>query len=127
MNLIKNNKFLIFIFLIIATILYGYSYLYKGHKDIEFASESFNGTTLGFARQVSKTPSLWLDKTIVLKGKITLIEKNGVTLDHQIYCQFKDSQTISKNMKKQITIKGKMIGYDDLLKEIKLAQCTLQK
>lgn len=127
MSLQKSKLLFIVLFSIALIGFGGYSYIYKSHKNIESAKVNYNGKSIDFLKEVKDNPSLWLDKIIVLTGTISQIDKNGIILDNTIYCQFKNLENSKLSNQTQITIKGNMIGYDDLLEEVKLNQCIVQK
>jgi lauroyl/myristoyl acyltransferase len=77
--------------------------------ELEFNTNSENAT------------KKYLNKTIEISGKITAIEKQQLILDKSIICDFMEIST--KKSEQQIKIKGRLLGYDDLLGEIKLDQC----
>jgi hypothetical protein len=127
MSLKKSKTLFIVLFSIVLIGFGGYSYLYKSHKNIESAKVNYSGKSIEFLKEVKENRSLWLDKTIVLTGIISQIDKNGIVLDYSVYCQFKNLENSKLSIQTQITIKGNMIGYDDLLEEVKLNQCIIQK
>lgn len=124
------SKSKIFIVAILAVITVGFginSYIYKPHKNVGTTKVSYTGSTKDFLKKATQNATLWLDKVVLLKGKITQIDDNGITLDNSIYCQFEKFSKDQFLIQTQITIKGNMIGYDDLLNEVKLNQCIVQK
>ncbi|MCL7752153.1 hypothetical protein [Polaribacter sp. Z022] len=127
MNLKRSKNILITISLISLIGFGGYSYIYKSHKKIEFKNADFEGKTNDFFKITKKDSNVWLDKTIVLEGIITKIDKKGIVLDNSIYCQFNNLKNIELSKNSLIKIKGNMIGFDDLLEEIKLNQCIILK
>lgn len=127
MNWLKNKKLFIFLFLIGLIGFGGYSYIYKSHKKIEFKNADYEGKSNDFLNKVEQNSSFWLDKTIVLEGQISKIDKNGIVLNNTIYCQFNDFKKLKLSKNNQVKIKGNMIGYDDLLEEVKLNQCIILK
>ncbi len=127
MSLSKSKIFIVAI-LAIITVSFGiYSYIYKPHKNVATIKVSYTGSTKDFLKKATQNATLWLDKVVLLKGKITQIDDNGITLDNSIYCQFENFSKDQFLIQTQITIKGNMIGYDDLLNEVKLNQCIVQK
>mgnify|MGYP005992679193 CR=1 FL=1 len=127
MNLSKINLILILVLLIVIIGFGGYSYLYKSHEKIVNSVATYTGNSKEILFKVHKEPSFWLDKTVVIKDKISATDPNGITLNNTVYCQFNNPQEIKNLAQKQITIKGKIIGYDDLLEEVKLHQCIVLK
>ena len=126
MNLSKKSK-LILIALIACSLIgfIAYKYVMKPPTTIEAKKVDFKGNADTFITMVQENASDWLDKVVVLEGIITSKDDSGVTINNQIYCQFKDKLKIATAQKK-IIIKGRFIGYDDLLEEIKLDQCIIQ-
>ena len=51
---------------------------------------------------------------------------NDMTLNEVIFCQFIDSIDSDFKPGMSITVKGRMIGYDDLLEQVKLDQCGIE-
>ncbi len=127
MNLHKNKTLFILLFLSVVICFCSYSYIYKPHQNIETATVNYHGDSKEFLKLVKENAITWLDQTIVLTGVVCEIDKNGIILDNTIYCQFKKSKNSNVSNQTEITIKGNMIGYDDLLEEVKLNQCIILK
>lgn len=127
MNLLKKNKL---IFLLLLVVLAGYSvykYTYKPHKTIEELESNYTGSSSDFLEKANINFDEWNSKVVELTGEITSIDNEGITLNNQIFCQFKVPNKITTlNLNQKITIKGRVIGYDDLLEELKLNQCILK-
>ena len=103
-----------------------YNYIYKDHRDIksEQAVYTLNSTDLinEFIVNPSDSEKKYLNKTIEVKGNITEINGFDLTLDDNIFCQFKFKIEAQSN---NVKIKGRFIGYDNLLEQIKLDQCNI--
>ncbi|QMU62847.1 MAG: hypothetical protein GKR88_00225 [Flavobacteriaceae bacterium] len=129
MNLSKKSKILLFILLGIFIIGFGmYKYAYQPHKTIEDFKVDFNGASKDFFVKIQENDSIWQNKGVVLSGVITAKDAKGITLDENTYCQFRDAATLhSLENNQTIKIKGRIIGYDDLLEELKLDQCIIQE
>lgn len=107
-----------------------YNYIYQDHRNIEaeqaaysLSSEDINKE---FSLNASEAQAKYLNKTIEISGTITEINTTDITLDDHIFCLFADSivqNSIILNSK--TTIKGRCIGYDDLLEQVKLDQCSI--
>lgn len=128
MSLKKRNKWLIFILIILLTFMViGYNYVYKSHKTTEELATNFKGKSNDFILLVNKNSSKWINKTVELSGEITEKDALGVVLNNSIYCQFiKTTNTNDFKPNQIITIKGVVVGYDDLLEELKLNQCIIK-
>ena len=128
MNLSKKNKLVIIIVLVIA---FGvgaiYAYVMKAPAKIESKKVDFSGTSDQLLIKILEDPAAWQDKIVVISGKVTSIDDNGILLSASIYCQLKDTTVLKKiNPTNDISLKGRIIGYDDLLEELKLDQCIIQ-
>ena len=64
----------------------------------------------------------YLDKILLLTGIITEAEENIIILDNSIVCSLDPSQITNEKIKlgSKISVKGRCIGYDDLLEEIRI-------
>jgi hypothetical protein len=128
MNLSKKNKWILNILVLSFIAFYTvYRYAYKPHKTIEKLEIEYTGTSLDFIEKVKEDTSIWNNKIVLLSGIITSKEDKGITLNNGIYCQFREVINSSKLKEgSPISLKGRVIGYDDLLEELKLDQCIIQ-
>jgi hypothetical protein len=97
------------------------SIIYKPHVLIEQQDSVYKGDALDFLEKIKVDASQWQDKIVELSGKITSKDKQGLMLNTAIYCQLKMMEDLSSLSEGQeVSIKGRIIGYDDLLEELKL-------
>lgn len=124
----KNKKWLLpSITLLILGIFLAYSYVYKPHQNTEDLKVDFKGEASTILSSIKGDSTLWLNKVVELSGKVTSKDSKGITLNNSIYCQFReDTKTSEINIDDTITIKGQIIGYDDLLDELKINQCIIK-
>ena len=122
-------KKLLFILIGIAILgFFGYTYIYKEHRNIAEEEAEFVLDAELLVKNFSENPEFanenYLNKTIAVEGKITAINDNNLILDNRIFCEF---SKFPENIKLQemLIIKGRCIGYDDLLGEVKLDQCSV--
>lgn len=127
------KKKLFYILLLLIVVIFGiYKYMYKSHRDIASEEAAFSKTVSEVFQAFKTNDSLanktYLDKTISVKGKITNIDLANkiITVDEKLSARFTDK--ISDNVKLQdsITLKGRLVGFDDLLEEIQMDQCTTE-
>ena len=122
---------LILIFVLIAGYLL-YSYVYQSHRDIASEKGVFTVTVdviyQEFKTDEQKANVKYLDKTIDVYGKISSIdsEENTIVLDDKMFAVFKDKMPANLKVASEIKIKGRFIGYDDLLGELKMDQCVME-
>ncbi|MED5316151.1 MAG: hypothetical protein VX744_00235 [Candidatus Neomarinimicrobiota bacterium] len=61
-----------------------------------------------------------LNQIVKVNGNVTGIDSLLVILDHQVICAPDLSAGLVPSIGESITVKGRCIGYDDLLKELRL-------
>lgn len=91
----------------------------------ELTSEAFSKSFTDDAVGANKK---YINQTVLLNGEVTNI--SGVTLSlNNIACNI-DSTEITKlktvKIGSKIAIQGLVVGYNDLMEEIALAQCTIK-
>ena len=81
---------------------------------------------LEFASNVTSATKKYSDKAISISGKVTAVSDSIITIDQTIICNFKSPDS---NIKKEqsISVKGRLVGFDDLMGELKLDQCSINK
>ena len=123
----KKRRFTILaLLLIIAVGLY--KYIYQNHRNIEAEKSAFiissNQLSDDITNNVSIAETKYLNKTIEVTGIISDLENNSTTLNQKVFCQFTE-QLNNINTDEYLKIKGRVIGYDDLLEQVKLDQCHI--
>ncbi|WP_109098459.1 hypothetical protein [Aquimarina sp. AU58] len=123
----KNFIFLTLAF-IAATGIVLLSYIYKEHRTIHTEKVDTNTTAIAFYSAFIKDKAVFnaihLDNAVELKGLITAIESNRIVLDQKIAVTLESDLTALK-INKKITIKGRYVGFDDLLEHLKIDQATV--
>ena len=121
------RKWIALLIIVIVTFL-GYHYIYQDHRDIESETAAFTFTaediTNEFEINPSDAESKYLNKTIIISGIITELNSNQITVNDKVFCQLNKATNILKT-NQEVTLKGRFIGYDNLLEEIKLDQCYI--
>ena len=121
------RKWIALLIIVIVTFL-GYHYIYQDHRDIESETAAFTFTaediTNEFEINPSDAESKYLNKTIIISGIITELNSNQITINDKVFCQLNNAPNILKT-NQEVTLKGRFIGYDNLLEEIKLDQCYI--
>lgn len=103
-----------------------YGYLFSAPTKPADTNPKFMGQAQEFSYIVTDDLAFWVNKVVQLTGEVSEVTEDGILINGTIYCQF-DDQTILKTIIKnqRLTIKGKMVGFDELLMEIKLSQCII--
>ena len=123
------RKHWIFIAIVIfVSAVMGYNYVYKDHRNIEGEKAQYSITAQQihseFMDDLDVSQKKYLNKTIEISGTVSEMSQTEITLEDKVFCQF--SQQITEEdiqLNSKITVKGRFIGFDDLLEQIKLEQC----
>jgi len=122
------RKWIIFLILLIIAFI-GFNYVYQDHRDIENEQSEYTVNALDFFNEFSNNPRdsefKYLNKTIEVSGTVSELNKSNLTLNSQVFCQFTRGINSILQINSPIKIKGRFIGYDDLLEQIKLDQCNI--
>lgn len=123
------RKWIILLVLVLIAVIAGYNYIYQDHRDIESEKAEFtmssNEISQLFSENSTSAEHKFLNKTIEVSGLITDLAINDLTIDDKIFCQFSNNLETSLDENETIKIKGRVIGYDDLLEQVKLDQCSI--
>ena len=120
--------------ILVLALLIGFSvfnYVFHGGaRDLATEEVAFTVTSKNisaeFAANVAGATKKYSDKAIAVSGIVTAVSDSIVTIDNTIICNFKTPDTTIKNAQ-AITVKGRLVGFDDLMGELKLDQCTINK
>ena len=122
-------KKIVTIVLIFLLLFLGYNYLYQDHRDIQNENPEFNlnadEISQKFIRNSELATSQFLNKAIIISGVVTEINETNITLNNSIFCSFNNIIQTDIRVSDGIKIKGRCIGYDDLLELVKIDQCNL--
>ena len=119
--------------LLLAVLLIGISINYVFHggaRDLATEEAEFTISSKDiideFSLDVAKANLKYSDKAISISGKVTAVSDSIVTIDNTIICNFKIPDSNIKN-NQSINVKGRLVGFDDLMGELKLDQCSINK
>jgi Flp pilus assembly protein TadG len=110
-----------------------YFYTYQSHRDIATETPDYVLTLSNLQKDFMTNDSLfnakYADKTIEIYGKITAIDlKNqSIMLDDKIAVSFNKLVANSLKISDTTFIKGRYVGFDDLLEEFKIDQAIVLK
>ena len=110
----RRKHIFISIVLLILSVMAMYNYMYKSHRDIATEVPDFSMESKALGADFLKDT-----------GKVTEIESDNFTLDQLIVC-YADSTTIKEvQINSNVYVKGRSIGYDELLGLVKLDQISI--
>lgn len=124
-----NKKLIIFVVLLVGLYL-GYRYLYHDHRDIAKEEVAFSLSVKELIKEFeadeTKANAKYLDKSVLITGKITNVDMSTKTIviDEKVFAIL--SQAIDVKVDANVSVQGRLIGYDSLLGEIKLDQSTIK-
>lgn len=126
-NVIKS-LIIIAVVAIIAAFAYNYTFNSK-HRDIasEKATVILSAVELNdaFTNNETLATSKYLDKVIEIKGKVTEAQMDELNLDNGVHVTLLMTEKTDISTNKQIVIKGRCLGYDELLEVVKIDQATV--
>ncbi|MEZ4802033.1 MAG: hypothetical protein R2797_04615 [Gelidibacter sp.] len=124
------KKWLVIILLILIVVI-GYNYVFQDHRNISAEMPKFSLTAdaiqKDFITDISISEKKYLNKTVAITGTISEGDVTELTLNSHVFCQLMDSLETPIKKESKVKIKGRVIGYDDLLEQVKMDQCTLIK
>ncbi len=128
MKMKKSYKILIVVLIGICLVGFiSYNYIMTGGaRDLTTEKTDFvvNSKDIinEFTKNIDVANKKYLEKAVVIEGKVTKVIDKQVIIDDVVICELKNTDiTIKENQ--NITIKGRIMGYDDLMGELKLDQC----
>ena len=128
------KKILLILFVAVLAMASGlYFYMYKDHRDIASEDASFSIAVKDLESEFIQNDSLankkYLDKTIEVYGKITSMDATTkiIVLDDKMEGTSQQSISQGLTVGKQVKMKGRFIGYDDLLGEFKMDQAIISQ
>jgi hypothetical protein len=108
-----------------------YLYTYKAHRDISSETADYVVSISELEKEFSSNGTLaytkYQDKTLELTALITAIDSEsvGIVLEDKVFATFKDSMPKRIKSDKTLKIKGRFLGYDELLGVFKMDQCSV--
>lgn len=106
-------------------------YVYKDHRDINSESASFTVSVTQlhneFFKDANAGTKKYADKTIETYGTVTSLdlESNTIVLDKKLSVTMVDKISSDLKIDQKVKIKGRFVGYDDLLEELKMDQSKI--
>lgn len=125
MNLPKNRISGI-IALIALMGLATYYYIYQQHPSMASLQVQWQGSATHFLEKDEKEQKALTNKIIVLSGTISALDSTSITINNTVFCSMEGKQEREKiGLGKYVKVKGRLMGYDELLEELKLDACII--
>lgn len=129
------KKVLIVLVILIVIIIVGFFsaryYAYHGGKrDVQSEQAAFTLKTKDllaeFTTNEAAANKKYLEKPVSVSGVVTSVKDKEVILDEIVVCNFLNAEATIK-AGQTISIKGRVVGYDDLMGNVNLDQCSINK
>lgn len=127
------KKFFIIALSFSALAFLGYWYVFKNDRNFS-SEESIKVTNVlniitEFNENDIAANAKYLDKMIEFSGSVSLVDLKNKTmmLEEKVFTSFKPEDFVVVKENTIIKIKGRFLGYDELLEEIKLDNCMILK
>ena len=127
MKMNKRHLFLGILGLLSVLILCGYLYLNQSHRNIQEEKVRFRLTSseLEASFRISESETKIADQVIQTTGKVTSLDEKSANLDKKVEIRFMEKLPASLEIGMEVTVKGRCVGYDDLLGMVKIDQAML--
>lgn len=126
-----KKKILLTAILLIGLAVCAYLYVYQGHRDVTASSTDFTITVANLQKEFSDNDSLatqkYQDKIVQISGVVTAVEpeNKSIAIDGKMVAAFDTAVPKEIAAQKKVIVKGRFLGYDDLLEEFKMDQSSL--
>ena len=126
-----NKKIGYGILILLVAAIAIYRYTYQDHRDISSEKATYVVSIPELKKEFASNDSLafakYQDQTIELTAKITAVdlENKAAVLDNSVFATFNDSLPKDIVSGKTQKIKGRFLGYDELLEEFKMDQSSI--
>lgn len=126
-----NKKIVISVLLLIAIITCSYLFLYQEHRDIKTENADYLVSIADLQEEFDANDSIanakYLDQTIQLIAIVTSVDdaSKGIVLGKKVYCIFSEKIPTTIVVGTTVTVKGRFLGYDELLEEFKIDQISI--
>ncbi len=120
---------------LIAVVLLGligggvYLYMNKPHRDIdaEVASVKVTSVQLGqdYREDMEGANAIYLDKVVEVTGIAAEVADDHILLEGGTYCKLAEAQNKTAQAGDEVTIKGRVVSFDDLFEEVRMDFCQV--
>jgi hypothetical protein len=79
-----------------------------------------------FAAKEADANKKYLEKPVVISGIITSVNDKEVIIDDVVVCVFTAAEA-SLKVRQTVSVKGRVVGFDDLMGSVNMDQCSINK
>lgn len=115
---------------LVLTVFIVYRYIYQDHRNIASEAPAFTleaeALSQAFETDQEEATKLYLNQTIQVAGTLSVIEGMTAMLRPNLFFALSEiPDKSSRQPSGRVRVKGRCIGYDSLLNEIKFDQATI--
>lgn len=104
----------------------GYLYLVKPPTKIQNQPSFYQGKSADLVQIIATQKDSMNNKVVEVTGELTSIEQPFLVLNQSVFCKMENFQNTGVlKSGDRVKIKGRFIGFDELLNEVKLDQCVV--
>ena len=107
--------------------LYQYA-MHGGARDVAGEKPAYSLTAVALLNEFSTNGEAatkkYLNKTIEVAGEVSDAKDGEIALNGGVRCA---GVTTGVSLKENVRVKGRVLGYDDMLQEVRLDQCSLNQ
>ncbi|MEO0037294.1 MAG: hypothetical protein RIQ59_505 [Bacteroidota bacterium] len=101
-----------------------------GKRDLQSEEAAFTlkakDIVAEFTTKEAEANKKYLEKPVLISGSITSINGKEVILDEVVVCGFTAADA-SIAVGQTVSVKGRVIGFDDLMGSVNMDQCSINK
>jgi arginine exporter protein ArgO len=101
-----------------------------GKRDLQSEEAAFTLNAKDFVAEFTSKETeankKYLEKPVVITGAITSVNDKEVILDDVVVCGFSAADASLKKGQK-VSVKGRVVGFDDLMGSVNMDQCSINK
>lgn len=120
------------IFVVIAAATAYWYVFHKPHRDLQNEDLAYQleaaALFSAFEDNQAEADSLYVDQLVGLKGKVSGLEENAILLEPGIYGSLDSNTTLPPELKvgDSLSIRGRVLSYDELFGEVKMDYVQIQ-
>lgn len=127
----KKSLFIVLGVGALLTAILVYNYVYQDHRDIQSEAPAFTLSaqklSAAFEQDELTATQTYLNKTILVMGTVNTMDNETAMMEPSIFFALSENQQLPEKEASMTTvqIKGRCIGYDSILEEIKFDQAVI--
>ena len=118
---------LLFLTVLVAGMVYNVTFNSKHRVISEEAADyvlTAKNLQASFSANEAEAVTRYLDRVLQLSGQVTEVAGSSVVLDDRVQVNFLEGATDAYTLGQALTVKGRCVGYDELLLQVKLDQAS---